>query len=103
MNSKGSLTRLTETSSCMRRLSTLTLRTANPVGYSLNVSLVSKSMELFRSQHVCRNDPFVKFFAGEMTQLQRAFFQCRSFLVGIFRDRGSLIVSDMRIEGSDQH
>ena len=51
---------------------------------------IRPSIPLLGPEHVGRNDPFVKVFAGQVAQLQGALFQSRSLLVGVLRDGGGL-------------
>ena len=56
-----------------------------------------------RSQHMFRYNPSLELFFSEYFQLQSTLFQSKSLFMSMFSNSGSLIISNMRVQSSDQH
>lgn len=58
---------------------------------------------LVRAQHLGRINPFIELFRGQVTQGQGGFFEGATIGVGFLGNLSALVVTDVAVEGSDQH
>ncbi|MFM2135498.1 MAG: hypothetical protein RL021_898, partial [Bacteroidota bacterium] len=54
------------------------------------------------SDHFSRNDPFIKLFSSQVTELDCSLFERQSLLMGGLSDFSSFVVADLRIQGSNE-